>query len=177
MKYFKLEIEGLTIFYPEINVDERGRFHRSFCQNEMKKHKIHFEVKQGNISDNLSKYTLRGFHYQKSPTKEAKLFSCVSGSIYNVVLDLRPESRTFKQWNKMEVSSRDRGAIYVPAGCANAFLTMEENTVVHYYMSEFFTQDTYSGIRYNDPFFKVDWPCMPSVISEKDSNFPDFQLL
>lgn len=175
MKIENYSIQGLVVIYPEMHLDERGRFHRSFCMAEFSKHGISFQVKQGNLSDNFLKHTLRGFHYQKPPTEESKIFACVSGSIYNVVLDLRPTSDTFLQWNTIKVSDVDRGSIHVPAGCANAFLTLEDNTIVHYYMSEFFIPNTYSGIRYNDPFFNVDWPFEPAMISEKDATFPDYQ--
>ena len=112
---------------------------------------ITFQVKQGNLSDNSRMHTLRGFHYQQVPTQEAKLLACVTGAIYNVVLDLRKKSKTYQQWEGIEISAEKRQTIHVPAGCANAFLTLEDNTIVHYYMSEFFVPETYQGIRYNDP--------------------------
>ena len=175
MKVLTCKISGLIIIIPEIHQDERGRFHRSYCENELSKVGIEFQVKQGNMSDNLQKHTLRGFHYQQAPTQEAKLLACVTGAIYNVVLDLRLSSKTFQQWEVIEVSAEERQTIHVPAGCANAFLTIEDRTTVHYYMSEFFVPDTYQGIRYNDPFFNVEWPCEPEVISERDAKFPDYQ--
>jgi len=174
MKYVDCKISGLINLIPDLFKDERGRFHRSYCENQLSELGINFRVKQGNISDNLHIHTLRGFHYQKPPTYEAKLLTCITGSIYNVVLDLRPSSKTFQSWEVFEISSEKRQTIHVPAGCANAFMTLEENTIVHYYMSEYFVQDTYQGIRYNDPFFKIDWPCEPEVISERDANFLDY---
>ena len=94
--------------------------------------------------------------------------------MYNVVIDLREESSTYQQWIALEISERTKESIYVPVGCANAFLTMSENTIVHYYMGDSFSPDTYHGIRYNDPMFSVDWPCEPKIISEKDLNIPDY---
>jgi len=175
MNFQFFKIPGLLVSFPEIHQDERGRFHRSFCENELAKSGISFQVKQGNLSDNLRMHTLRGFHYQQVPTQEAKLLACVTGSIYNVVLDLRKNSTTYQQWEVIEISAEKRQHIHVPAGCANAFLTLEDKTIVHYYMSEFFVSDTYQGIRYNDPFFNVQWPCEPMVISERDATFPDYQ--
>ena len=175
MNFQPLKIPGLLVSIPEIHQDERGRFHRSFCENELAKSGIHFQVKQGNLSDNLRMHTLRGFHYQQVPTQEAKLLACVTGAIYNVVLDLRRKSKTYQQWEGIEISAEKRQTIHVPAGCANAFLTLEDNTIVHYYMSEFFVPETYQGIRYNDPFFRVEWPFEPKVISDRDATFPDYR--
>ena len=175
MNFQPLKIPGLLVSIPEIHQDKRGRFHRSYCEKELAELGITFQVKQGNLSDNLKKNTLRGFHYQQVPTEEAKILACVTGTIYNVVIDLRPTSQTFQQWENIEISAENRQAIHVPAGCANAFLTLEENTIVHYYMSEFFVPDTYRGIRYNDPFFNVEWPHEPMVISERDASFRNYQ--
>lgn len=175
MKFQEHSISGLYTIIPVIHQDERGGFHRSFCEEELTKHGINFEVKQGNISVNLKKHTLRGFHHQSEPTKESKILTCVIGSIYNVVLDLRRDSKTKKQWVAIEISSEKRESIHVPAGCSNAFLTMSDNTIVHYYMGDLFSPDTYRGIRYNDPRFGFEWPCEPAVISEKDLNYPNYQ--
>ena len=174
MKFIPQKIKDHSLIIPEPHKDERGVFRRSYCQDEFSKYGIDFKVKQGNISENLHKYTLRGFHYQLPPSTESKIITCVTGAIYNVVLDIRKKSKTYKKWVALEISSNKRESIYIPAGCANAFLTMEENTIVHYYMGDSFSPDTYSGIRYNDPEFNVKWPCEPLVISEIDKNLPDF---
>ena len=171
----RCKIPDLMVLTPDIHQDDRGRFHRSYCEKELTEIGITFQVKQGNLSDNLKKHTLRGFRYQQAPTQEAKILACVTGAIYNVVLDLRPTSETFQQWESIKISAEKRQAIHVPTGCANAFLTLEENTIVHYYMSEVFVPDTYRGIRYNDLFFNVEWPREPEVISERDASFPDYQ--
>ena len=174
MKFISQLISDVYLIQPALHEDERGVFRRSFCAEEFKINGIKFDVKQGNISENFNKHTLRGFHYQVSPSSESKIISCATGSLYNVVLDLRKESGTFKQWVALEISSNIKESIYVPAGCANAFLTMDDNTIVHYYMGDSFSPNTYKGIRYNDPMFSVTWPCEPKVISDKDLNFPDF---
>jgi dTDP-4-dehydrorhamnose 3,5-epimerase len=175
MKFISQNISDHLLILPDLHQDERGVFRRGYCKNEFAKHGIDFEVKQGNFSENFKNYTMRGFHYQISPSNESKIISCVTGALYNVVLDLRKKSTTYKQWVSLEISSIKRESIYVPAGCANAFLTMADKTVVHYYMGDFFTPDTYRGIRYNDPEFKVEWPCEPKIISDRDMNFPDYQ--
>ena len=174
MKFVSQIIPGLIKIVPELHKDERGVFHRSFCQKELSQLGINFEVKQGNISENLKKHTLRGFHYQIQPTFESKILSCISGALYNVVIDLRKNTKTFRQSVFFEISAEERESIHVPAGCANAFLTMSDQTIVHYYMGDFFNPDTYGGIRYNDPAFKVIWPCEPKIISNRDLNFANY---
>ncbi|MCW8899147.1 MAG: dTDP-4-dehydrorhamnose 3,5-epimerase family protein [Gammaproteobacteria bacterium] len=174
MKFIPQIIPDLSLIIPDLHQDERGVFRRSFCKQEFKDNGINFDVMQGNISENFNKHTLRGFHYQIEPSKESKVISCVAGSLYNVVIDLRRDFETYKQWVALEISAVKKESIHVPAGCANAFLTMDDNTIVHYYMGDSFSPNTYHGFRYNDPMFSVEWPCEPQVISEKDLNFPDF---
>lgn len=119
---------------------------------------------------------MRGFHYQKNPSNESKVLTPVSGDLYNVVVDLRPHSSTFLKWVALELSSSRRESLHVPAGCANAFLTMAPDTVVHYYMGDYFRPETYSGFRYNDPAFNIPWSHEIKVISDRDASFPDFSL-
>ena len=175
MKFISQKIADTFLIIPELHQDERGIFRRSFCQDLFFEHGINFNVKQGNISENFHKHTLRGFHYQADPSNESKIITCVTGSLFNVVLDIRKKSPTYKQWVGCEINANERQSVYVPAGCANAFLTMEENTIVNYYMNDSFRSDSYCGIRYDDPKFNVKWPYEPLVISEKDKNFPDFK--
>jgi len=176
MKFHKQEIEDVFLITPEIFEDDRGFFNRSFCEKELKKYGIEFSVKQGNISENLKRGTLRGFHYQSSPSNENKILSCICGAIFNVIIDLRENSTTYLTSTCIEVDSRNKESILVPAGCANAFLTKYDNTIVHYYMGDFFQKDTYCGIRYNDPFFNIHWPFEPSIISQRDLSFEDFKI-
>ena len=175
MRLLKQKIQGLYLIEPSLHEDNRGIFHRSYCEDELAEEGIKFRAKQGNIPDNFHKHTLRGFHFQKPPSKESKIMSCVTGSLYNVVLDLREDSLTYHEWVAISISSSNKKSIHVPAGCANAFLTMSDNTIVHYYMGDSFNPDTYSGIRYNDPMFSIQWPCEPEVISEKDLNIKNYQ--
>jgi dTDP-4-dehydrorhamnose 3,5-epimerase len=175
MKYYPQIIPGLLKIIPKLHKDERGVFRRSFCQKELAQYGINFEVKQGNLSENYNKHTLRGFHYQVEPHRETKILTCITGKLYNVILDLRKKSKSYKKWVALEISAVNCESILVPEGCTNAFMTMSDQTIVQYHMDEFFNPDTYRGIRYNDPAFKVEWPCEPEIISDRDLNFPDFQ--
>ena len=175
MNFLKQSIEELFLIKPDLHQDVRGIFRRSYCQNEFEENGVKFTPRQGNISENFKKHTLRGFHYQISPSDESKVITCVTGSLYNVVIDLREDSKTRYQWVALKISSINKESIYVPSGCANAFLTMSDNTIVHYYMGDSFSPETYRGIRYNDSMFSVKWPCEPKVISTKDLNIPDYQ--
>ncbi len=176
MKFIEMDCPGVWLIEPEVFTDNRGAFRRHFCREEFARHGLSPTVAQGNISENHAFGTLRGFHYQQGPHAEAKTISCMTGSIYDVVIDLRRSSPTFMQWRSAEISADDRRSIYVPAGCANAWITTSAETVLHYYMSEMFTPDSACGIRYNDPTFEVSWPMAPEVISDRDRTFPDFDL-
>jgi dTDP-4-dehydrorhamnose 3,5-epimerase len=176
MKCFNQAIQGLVLIRPEVFKDNRGAFRRNYCAKELKQIGIDFSVCQGNISENPAQYTMRGFHYQKRPSGESKILTPVSGELYNVVIDLRPASATFLKWAALEISSLRRESLHVPAGCANAFLTTAANTVVHYYMGDYFKPESYSGFRYNDPYFNVQWPHPPAVISDRDAAYSNFSL-
>lgn len=175
MEFRKLSIEGAYVITPKVFEDNRGVFRRHFCKQEYESHGLDVNVNQGNISENPYAYTLRGFHFQKGEHGEAKTISCLTGSIYNVIVDIRKYSRTYKNWVKVEISSINRKSIYVPSGCANAYLTTRENTIVHYYMSNEYKSDSYMGFNYRDKTFGFEWPHSPSRISEKDNNLPDFE--
>ena len=174
MKFVEQEISGVWIIEAEPIIDNRGRFRRHFCHKEFEARGLESRIVQTNISENNDPFTLRGFHYQMKPFEEHKTISCVNGAIYNVVIDLRPESKTFLKWVGAKLTSENMLSLHIPAGCANAYLTLESNAMILYYMSEFYSPDSYAGFRYDDPLFKIDWPIAPKVISEKDANFPDF---
>ncbi len=175
MKFLEQKIKGVFIIEAEPFIDERGVFRRHFCQNEFSEYNIDSIVKQANISENKYAYTLRGFHYQIEPYQEAKTISCLRGSIYDIVVDLRPKSSTFMQWISFDISSENRKSIHIPKGCANAFLSLEDNTLLQYYSSEIYDPLSERGIRYNDPAFDFKWPADAKFISEKDNNHPDFK--
>lgn len=174
MKFTELSLRGVWLIEPDLVSDERGVFRRTFCASEFSAHGLAPMAVQGNISENPYDGTLRGFHYQAPPFGEAKTLLCVSGSLFDVVVDLRPESATFMKWISLELSANDRRELHVPAGCANAWMTSSVNTTVLYYMSEAYQPNADRGIRYNDPGFSFRWPREPRVISKKDVSYPDF---
>jgi dTDP-4-dehydrorhamnose 3,5-epimerase len=174
MKFVEQSIPGVFCVRPEPFVDQRGLFRRHFCQREFSEHGIPIDVRQCNISENNFRHTLRGFHYQKPPHLEGKFLSCIRGSIYDIVVDLRPDSSSYLRWLPFELTEENRLSLYVPPGCANAYLTLQDNTWILYCHSEFYTPGAEGGIRYNDPFFKFEWPAKPAVISDKDANYPFF---
>lgn len=155
--------------------DERGFFGRSWCMDEFKEHGLNNQLAQCNISFNKKRGTLRGIHYQAAPYEEAKLVRCTMGEIYDVIIDLRPNSPTFTNWIAMELTAENRRALYIPEGFAHGFQTLTDNTEVFYQMSEKHHPDAARGLRWNDPMFNVSWPVNTMVISEKDNNYPNWQ--
>ncbi len=176
MKFSKLFIKDSWLIEPNIHEDNRGTFRRSFCQEKYKEYGLDSDMSQGNISENPYKWTLRGFHYQIGKHQEAKTITCINGSLYDVIIDLRKNSPTYLKHTALEISSVNKKSIYIPKGCANAWLTLEPNTIVHYYMSNPYKQGFDCGIRYDDKFFNIKWPFSPKVISQKDKDFNDFDL-
>ena len=173
MKIKKLKFEGFYLIKPNVFKDFRGTFRRHFCLQTLKKKNINLEVAQGNISESLLKGTLRGFHYKKKPTKEYKILSCLSGSIYHVAVDLRKKSKTYKKHFSIKLKSSEYSSLIIPPMCANAFLTLENSTMIHYYMGDYFDKKNYFGFRYNDPSFKIRWPFEPKIINNRDKNYKD----
>jgi len=176
MQFHELELQGAYLIVAEPFQDERGTLRRIFCINEFKKHDIIHNINQANISENYLKYTLRGFHYQREPYSEAKTISLLAGKIYDVIVDLRPISETYLNWISVELSAEKRTGLHIPKGCANAFLTLEDNTILSYYNSTPYTPSAECGIRYCDPFFNFKWPVKPRFVSHKDNNWQDFTL-
>lgn len=174
MKYLPQKINGVFLIIPEPFSDHRGVFRRHFCEQELKENKITFKVRQSNVSENFKKGTLRGFHFQKNPYSEDKLLSCLKGEVYDIVVDLRLRSKTYKKWISFKLSEKNRYSLLIPKGCANAFLTLKDNTVVHYYCSQKYNPVFENGIRYNDPDFAFVWPKKIRVISKKDNNLKNF---
>ena len=155
--------------------DERGFFARTWCQKEFRDHGLNSNLIQCSISLNSKKGTLRGMHYQTAPFAEAKVVRCTAGSIYDVILDLRRQSPTFKQWFGAELSATNRRSLYVAEGCAHGFVTMADDTEVLYQMSEFYHPESSHGVRWNDPAFQIDWPQDVAIISERDRTYADFE--
>jgi dTDP-4-dehydrorhamnose 3,5-epimerase len=165
-------LPGVWIVDLERHEDERGFFARSWCQREFAQHGLDARLAQCNISFNHKKGTLRGMHYQAPPHEEAKLVRCTRGAIYDVVLDLRASSPTHRQWFAMELTAQNGRALYVPAGCAHGFQTLEDNTEVFYQMSQFFEVESARGIRWNDSTLAIRWPITNPTLSERDRKLP-----
>lgn len=174
MRFFPLKIPGAYLIEPEPHSDARGVFTRKFCAAEFAAKGLEARVVQANLSENFHQYTLRGFHYQREPHREAKTISVIYGMAQVVCLDLRPESETYLAHVAQTLDGDSEWSVHVPAGCAAAFLTLEERTVLHYYSSGFYHPDSEMGARWDDPLFGVKWPHEPAVISDKDKNWPDF---
>lgn len=175
MTFQETRLSGVFEINLEPAHDSRGFFARSWCQKEFENRGLDPKVVQCNVSFNIRKGTLRGMHYQGTPKAEAKLVRCTSGSIYDVVIDLRPQSPTFKNWIAAVLTSERRNMIYVPEGCAHGFLTLEDKTEVFYQMSEFYSPESARGVRWDDPAFQIVWPAKAEVISERDRNYADFE--
>jgi dTDP-4-dehydrorhamnose 3,5-epimerase len=163
---YVLEIKQLT--------DERGFFGRSWCANEMKEHGLNPDVRQANTSLSKKKGTLRGMHYQLDPYQETKLIRCTHGRIFDVIIDLRPDSPTYKDWFGIELTRDNYKMLYVPEDFAHGFITLEDDVEVTYLVTQFYTPGAEAGIRWNDPGFNIDWPMEPVIISEKDQNHPNY---
>ena len=176
MKFTEQEIKDL--YYIELSSykDQRGYLKRNICLKELEQNKIFFgEIKQSNLSYNAKAKTLRGFHYQCKPYREKKIISCLNGSIHNIVIDLRKKSESFLKWKSFLISEKKENAILVPEGCANAFLTLEDNTSVLYFHSEYYNPSSSKSLNYNDKQFNFDWPYSPMVISDKDKFAPFYK--
>jgi dTDP-4-dehydrorhamnose 3,5-epimerase len=169
------KLPGVFEIEVEPKADERGIFGRTWCRKDFADRGLNADVVQCSLSFNPRKGTLRGMHYQVAPHGENKLVRCTRGAIYDVVLDLRGDSPTFKDWVAVVLSAETRKAMYVPEGCAHGFLTLEEETEVFYQISEFHDTALARGVRFNDPAFQIDWPEKIELISERDRNYPNFE--
>src|SRR5580704_6330213 len=158
MTYHDTKLSGVLEIHLDPKPDERGFFARTWCQREFEEHGLNAKLVQCSVSFNKRKGTLRGIHYQAAPAPETKLVRCTRGAIYDVVVDLRPESPTFKDWIGVVLTGTDRNMIYVPQGFGHGFLTLEDETEVLYQISEFYCPELTRGVRWNDPSFQIVWP-------------------
>ena len=175
MIFKETKLKGAYIIELELLEDERGFFARTFCQEEFEVHGLNPRVVQCNIAFNRKKGTLRGMHYQVAPHEEAKLVSCIRGAIYDVIIDLRPDSTTYRQWLTVELDAEDYKMLYVPEGFAHGFQTLKDNTVVFYQMSEFYHPECARGVQWDDPAFGIEWPLAEVIISAKDRGYSNFE--
>jgi dTDP-4-dehydrorhamnose 3,5-epimerase len=175
MLFKEINLSGVYLIELERLEDERGFFARTYCEQEFSAHGIPFHFVQCNISFNKHKGTLRGMHYQAAPYEEPKLVRCTMGAIYDVIIDIRPESPSFKRWGAYELTSENRLMLYIPAGFAHGFQTLVENSEVFYQMGEFYHPESACGIRWDDPAFGISWPQTRDIIlSKTDSSFANF---
>ena len=175
MKFFEQKLKGVYLIEAEPFRDHRGLFRRNFCPSEFAERGLMTHVRQCNVSENNKAATLRGFHCRQKYNPEHKVLSCIRGEIFDVVIDLREDSDTYLQTMSVNLSEENRRSLYIPANCANAWLTLRDKTWILYYHSEIYSPVDEFGIRYDDPLFGIEWPCEPKYLSEKDSIFPNFQ--
>ena len=174
MIFTETKLKGAYIIEIEKREDERGFFGRAWDQKEFEEHGLTPRVVQTNVSSSKRKGTLRGMHYQAAPHEEAKLVRCTRGAIYDVIIDLRPDSPTYKQWIGVELSADNHKAIYVPEGFAHGNISLEDNIEITYQVSQFYTPGSERGVLYNDPTFAIEWPVEVQVISDKDKSWPRY---
>ncbi len=165
-------LRGALVVVPLPYSDERGQMIRTFCLREFASSGIDFTICQTNASINHRAGTLRGMHYQETPAAEAKIVRCVRGSVYDVVIDLQPDSPTYLQHFGIELSAENMKMLYIPEHYAHGFLTLEDNTELHYLVDNFYTPEYSRGYRYDDPVFNIDWPRPVECISSQDLNWP-----
>lgn len=176
MRFSAAPLLGVFSLELERREDVRGYFARTWCAQEGRAHGLPEELVQASISFNRRKGTLRGMHFQWPPSKEGKLVRCEQGSIYDVVIDLRPESATFLRHHAVQLDSDRGNALYIPPGLAHGFQTLADDTRVSYLMSDYFAPELGAGVRHDDPAFGISWPHAVSVVSSRDAEYPDFQV-
>ena len=172
MIFRETTLKGAFVIEMEKFEDKRGFFARAWCQKEVEANGLVSRVVQTNISFNKKRGTLRGMHYQVAPYEQIKLVRCTRGVIYDVIIDLRPDSPTFRKWTGVELTAENYTMLYVPENFAHGFQTLEDNTEVTYQVSQFYSPESERGVRYDDPVFQVEWPLPVEVISEKDIAWP-----
>jgi dTDP-4-dehydrorhamnose 3,5-epimerase len=174
MIFTELSLPGAFAVDIQPMTDERGFFARGWCRKEFQAYSLASEFVQRNIGFNPRKETLRGMHYQTAPHAEVKLVRCTRGAVFDVIVDLREGSRTFKKWHALELSADNHRMIYVPEGFAHGYLTLTDDAEIYYDTTRFYDPGSARGVRFDDPAFAIQWPAPPVVISEKDKSYPDF---
>jgi dTDP-4-dehydrorhamnose 3,5-epimerase len=174
MQFTPTNLPGVVVVDLAPHEDSRGMFARSFCRDEFERHGLDPSIVQCNISYNSRRGTLRGMHYQSEPFPEAKLVRVTCGEVYDVAVDLRPQSPAFRQWTGHTLSAANRKALYIPYGVAHGFQTLTDDAEVFYQMSEAYHADLARGVRWNDPAFGIVWPIPSPIMSDQDASRPDF---
>lgn len=177
MIFTETKLQGSYIIEPEPIWDERGFFARTFCAEEFQKRGLVSVFVQHNVSYNTKKGTLRGMHFQAHPHEETKLVTCTRGAVYDVIVDLRTDSSTFKQWQAVELSRQNRRTLYIPVGFAHGFQTLEDDVELLYHISQQYHQESARGVRWDDPAFGIRWPSVNRrIMSARDEGFADFPV-
>jgi len=172
MRFQETDIEHVWVVDPTPIEDERGRFMRAWCAREFSDYGIQFAPVQANMGLSLRRGTVRGMHFQIAPALEAKLVRCTKGSMFDVALDLRPESKTYGRWHAAELTESNGRMLFVPPGCAHGYQTLEDHTEMYYMTSALYSPDEARGVRFDDPAFGIEWPLEATVVSEQDRNWP-----
>ncbi len=172
MLFHEIAVVGARVIDPTPHQDDRGRFTRAWCAKEFAEHGIDFAPVQANMGLSVRKGTVRGMHFQEAPALEAKLVRCTRGAIFDVVLDLRPGSPSYRKWYGAELSAENGRMLYVPEHCAHGYQTLEEGTEMYYMASEFYNSSAARGVRFDDPAFGIQWPLVATSVSEQDRNWP-----
>jgi dTDP-4-dehydrorhamnose 3,5-epimerase len=165
-------LPGAYVLEPERMDDHRGFFARVWCKRELHQHGLKGELVQSNVGFSYRRGTLRGLHFQKPPHAEVKIVRCTRGAIFDVIVDTRPESPSYKRWFGVELNEGNGRMIYVPEGFAQGYMTLADNTEINYHTSEFYNAEAAFGIRYDDPAFRIQWPLVATEVSEQDRNWP-----
>lgn len=176
MRFQQTRLAGAWTVDPEPIEDERGAFMRVFCEREFANHGLEFRFVQHSLSHSRTRGTLRGMHFQEGPDAETKVVSCIQGAIFDVIVDLRPGSPTRFAWEAFELTPVNRRQLYIPKGFAHGFMTLTDDTVVHYLISEFHKASAARGLRYDDPALAIEWPAAPAVISDRDLGWRPLEL-
>jgi dTDP-4-dehydrorhamnose 3,5-epimerase len=174
MKFTEAALPGTFLIDIDPHSDDRGFFARLWCKDELTRKGLVADLAQISVSFNRKRSTLRGMHYQVAPHEEVKLVRCTRGAIYDVLVDLRRDSPTFRRWISAELTAENRRTLYVPKGIAHGFQTLEDHTEVLYQISEFHRPESSRGVRWDDPAFRIEWPDPSPILSDRDSSFPDF---
>ena len=174
MIFTEAGLRGVWLVTPEQREDFRGFFARTWCDQEAAAHGLTDRWVQSSLSYTKSRGTLRGLHFQRAPHEEVKLVRCTAGAIFDVVVDLRPTSPTFKKHFAVELTAENRVAIYIPRGFAHGYQTLTDGVEVLYQMSEFYAPEFAAGVRWDDPVFRIAWPESNPIIAERDRSYPDF---
>jgi len=172
VKFGPTSLNDAYIIEPELREDERGFFSRVFCVNEFADHGLCTEWQQANIAFNKFRGITRGLHYQHEPNAEVKLVRCTRGAVFDVIVDMRPESSTYRKWFGAQLSESNQKMLYVPAGFAHGYQVLQDNSELHYMVSALYAPESEDGVRWNDPNIAIDWPITDDVqLSEKDQHW------